>query len=75
MKKVMVPAKLNGRNLLKVLIANGFSWIGVQTMFVYIIGYIEQKLDPASSDETGQIISISFLILNAVGAILSCFCT
>ncbi len=58
---------------LKVLFANGFSWIGVQTMFVYIIGYIEQKLDPASSDETGQIISISFLILNAVGAILPAF--
>ena len=39
-------------------------------MFVYMIGYVEQKLNPASTDETGQILSISFLILNAVGAIL-----
>jgi maltose/moltooligosaccharide transporter len=57
----------------KVLLAHAFSWIGVQTMFIYIICYIEQKLKPASSDETGQIIDDSFLILNAVGAILPAF--
>jgi len=57
----------------KVLAANSFSWIGVQTMFVYMIGYIEQKLNPSSPDETGQILSISFLILSAVGAILPAF--
>ena len=39
-------------------------------MFVYMIGYVEQKLNPSSPDETGQILSISFLILNAVGALL-----
>jgi maltose/moltooligosaccharide transporter len=58
---------------IKLLIAHSFSWIGVQTMFVYMIGYVEQKLNPASSDETGQILSISFLILNAVGALLPAF--
>ncbi len=66
-------SKTDWPEFFKVFFANGFSWIGVQTMFVYIIGYIEQKLDPGSSDETGQIISISFLILNAVGAILPAF--
>lgn len=58
---------------IKLLIAHSFSWIGVQTMFVYMIGYVEQKLNPASTDETGQILSISFLILNAVGALLPAF--
>ncbi len=58
---------------LKLLFAHSFSWIGVQTMFVYMIGYVEQKLNPASNDETGQILSISFLILNAVGALLPAF--
>lgn len=58
---------------IKLLIAHSFSWISVQTMFVYMIGYVEQKLNPASSDETGQILSISFLILNAVGALLPAF--
>ncbi len=57
----------------KLLFAHSFSWIGVQTMFVYMIGYVEQKLNPASNDETGQILSISFLILNAVGAVLPAF--
>ncbi|MBX3008253.1 MAG: MFS transporter [Melioribacteraceae bacterium] len=58
---------------IKLLIAHSFSWIGVQTMFVYMIGYVEQKLNPASPDETGQILSISFLILNAIGALLPAF--
>ncbi len=62
--------KTNVTEFVKVLLSNSFSWIGVQTMFVYIIGFIQQKLNPATNDETGQIISISFLILNAVGALV-----
>lgn len=58
---------------LMLLFAHSFSWIGVQTMFVYMIGYVEQKLNPVSQDETGQILAISFLILNAVGALLPAF--
>ncbi len=56
--------------LLRIYFAHGFSWIGVQTMFVYIIAYIQQKMNPATETETGQIITISFLVLNAVGFIL-----
>ena len=59
--------------LFKLYFAHGFSWIGVQTMFVYIIAYIQQKLNPADQTETGQIIAISFLVLNAVGFILPAF--
>lgn len=62
--------KTDWNQFLKVLFAHSFSWIGVQTMFVYIIGYITQYLNPADDNETGKIISISFLILNAVGALL-----
>lgn len=65
--------------LIKIYLANAFSWIGVQTMFVFMFAYASQMLfntnDSASLDETqnhklGQIIGYSFLILNAVGAIL-----
>lgn len=63
-------SKTDWNQFLKLLFAHSFSWIGIQTMFVYMIGYVEQKLNPASIDQTGQIISISFLILNAVGALL-----
>lgn len=69
----IVESKTDWNQYLKLLIAHSFSWIGVQTMFVYMIGYIEQKLNPSSQDETGQILSISFLILSAVGAILPAF--
>lgn len=65
-----IESKTDWNQFLKLLLANSFSWIGVQTMFVYMIGYVEQKLNPSTSDETGQILSISFLILSAVGALL-----
>jgi MFS family permease len=55
--------------------AHAFSWIGVQTMFVYIIAFIQQKmLLPESAGESarisGQVISISFAVLNTVGFLL-----
>jgi len=60
-------------HFLKLLFAHSFSWIGVQTMFVYMIGYVDQKLNPVSDEQTGMILSISFLVLNAVGALLPVF--
>jgi len=74
----------NYPEFLKICLANSFSWIGVQTMFVFIIAFISQNIniipDTASpemiellNNKTGQIIAISFLVLNAVGAILPKF--
>jgi maltose/moltooligosaccharide transporter len=65
--------KTDWNQFLKLLFAHSFSWIGVQTMFVYMIGFVEQRLDPASDNQTGMILSISFLVLNAVGALLPAF--
>ena len=65
--------------LWRLYLAHGFSWIGVQTMFVYIIAYIQQYLLPASASPTevashsGQIIAISFAVLNTVGFLLPAF--
>jgi Na+/melibiose symporter-like transporter len=62
--------------LLKIYLAHGFSWVGVQTMFVYIIAFIQQKLIlPTASGaeiavQSGQIIAISFAVLNTVGFLL-----
>jgi len=74
----------NLHEFLKVCFANSFSWLGVQTMFVFAIAFISQKINPTPdgssqemvdliNDKTGQIISISFLVLNAVGAVLPKF--
>lgn len=71
--------KAEVNELIKIYLANAFSWIGVQTMFVFMFAYASQMLfntnDSSSFDDeqkksVGKIINYSFLILNAVGAIL-----
>jgi maltose/moltooligosaccharide transporter len=57
----------------KVLAAHSFSWIGVQTMFIYLYAYVKDQNPMLTDDEMGRIVSISFLILNAVAAILPAF--
>jgi MFS family permease len=59
--------------LFKLYFAHGFSWLGIQTMFIYIIAFIEQKIHPENSLQTGQMIGWSFFILNAVGSIWPAF--
>ncbi len=54
----------------KVLAAHSFSWIGVQTMFVFIIAFLQDKMPNVEANELGKIISMSFLILSAVAAVL-----
>jgi MFS family permease len=55
--------------------AHAFSWVGVQTMFVYVIAFLQQKMQlsatPAvAAEESGRLIAISFAILNTVGFLL-----
>jgi Na+/melibiose symporter-like transporter len=57
----------------KVLAAHSFSWIGVQTMFIYTLAFVQQKMPGLSDVDSGRVISISFLVLNAVAAILPAF--
>ena len=65
--------------LFRIYFAHGFSWIGIQTMFVYIIAFIQQKYFAGIVDQdiinahSGQIIAIAFAILNTVGFILPAF--
>jgi maltose/moltooligosaccharide transporter len=61
--------------LFRLYAAHAFSWIGVQTMFVYIIAFIQQKMDfsaaPADAARlAGVVISVSFAVLNTVGFLL-----
>ncbi len=65
--------------LFRIYIAHGFSWIGIQTMFVYIIAFIQQKCfsgivsQEIFNRQSGQIIAIAFAILNTIGFILPAF--
>ena len=77
--KESTPARTKWGQLMRLYVAHGFSWIGVQTMFVYIIAFIQQKLLPTTLDkadvssQSGQIIAISFAVLNTVGFLLPAF--
>lgn len=56
--------------LYRIYLAHGFCWLGVQTMFVYMIFFVRSMIPGASDAEAGQVVSISFLVLNTVGFIL-----
>lgn len=64
---------------LKICLAHAFTWIGVQTMFIYTFAYIKENImgfatvetiSDAQNDEIGFITGISFSILNTVGFLL-----
>lgn len=59
--------------LFRLYFAHAFSWLGIQTMFIYIIAFLEQKIHPEDDAQTGQMIGWSFFILNAVGSIWPAF--
>lgn len=54
----------------KVLAAHSFTWLGVQSMFVYMIAFVQQNLPELSDLETGQVIGKSFLVLSIIAAFL-----
>ena len=56
--------------------AHAFTWVGVQSMFVYIIAFIQQHIVAAgataqqASNQAGHVIAISFAVMNVVGFLL-----
>lgn len=71
--------KTNLPEFLKICVAHAFTWIGVQTMFIYTFSFIKEnimgfgtteQLSEAQNDEIGFITGISFAILNTVGFLL-----
>lgn len=56
--------------------AHAFTWFGVQSMFVYIISFIQQHVVAAgataeqAASQSGQVIAISFAVMNVVGFVL-----
>jgi maltose/moltooligosaccharide transporter len=69
--------KTNLPRLLHIYLAHAFTWLGVQTMFVFMFAYLQHalfpgvaELDDAQKESLGQVIAISFLIMNIVGFVL-----
>lgn len=73
------PSTTNMPQFIKICIAHAFTWLGVQTMFVYTFAYIKESimgfgttetLAEAQNNEIGFVTGISFAILNTVGFLL-----
>ncbi|WP_288368673.1 MFS transporter [uncultured Roseivirga sp.] len=71
--------KTNSLAFLKICIAHAFTWVGVQTMFIYTFSYIKEnimgfatldQLTNAQNNEIGFITGVSFAVLNTVGFLL-----
>lgn len=54
----------------KVLAAHAFSWIGVQTMFVYMVGFLQARFPDLGALRTGSVLSYSFLVLSVVSTLM-----
>jgi len=57
----------------KILAAHSFTWIGVQTMFIYMFAFLQYRLPDLDNDGVGRVIDIAFLTLNGVAALLPAF--
>ena len=64
----LLGSNKNSNEFQKVLLAHSFTWIGVQTMFVYAFFYLQNVLN--LGDSAGSVNSIAFFILSLVSAIL-----
>lgn len=64
------PARKNDfKQLLSIYAAHAFTWFGVQTMFVFLYAFVNQKM-ATTPDDLGQIIGIAFAVMNTVGFLL-----
>ncbi len=54
----------------KVLAAHSFTWVGIQTMFIYMFAFVQYRMPGLDDLDMGRVVSISFLILSAVGALV-----
>ena len=58
----------NSNEYQKILLAHSFTWIGIQTMFIYALFYLTNVLN--LGEGAGKVNSIAFFILSLVSAIL-----
>src|SRR5574344_1663612 len=65
----LLGSNKNSNEFQKVLFAHSFTWIGVQTMFVYAFFYLRESMG-LDEKMAGSVNSIAFFILSLVSAIL-----
>lgn len=54
----------------KVLAAHSFTWVGIQSMFIYMTPFIKFNQPDIEDNALGSAVAYSFMILNGVAAVL-----
>ncbi|MFU8812951.1 MAG: MFS transporter [Balneolaceae bacterium] len=54
----------------KVLAAHSFSWIGVQSMFIYFFAFVNDRMPGLTDVQVGDTVNWSFFSLNLIAAII-----
>jgi maltose/moltooligosaccharide transporter len=54
----------------KVLAAHSFTWVGVQSMFIYFFAFVSFKMPDLVAETVGEVVNWSFFALNVVAAII-----
>lgn len=62
--------KTNVRQLLGIYAAHAFTWLGVQSMFVFLFAYVKQAMAITDDQQLGMVPGVSFAIMNTVGFLL-----
>lgn len=62
---------IHGRqSLWPLYLAHAFTWLGVQTMFVFMFAFLKERIGGLNDNALGQVIAIAFAVLNTVGFLL-----
>jgi len=70
-KEHLLPSAEAGKaGFRKVLAAHSFSWIGVQSMFIYMFSFVDFRIPDLTNDAIGTVVNWSFFSLNLVAAII-----
>jgi maltose/moltooligosaccharide transporter len=54
----------------KVLAAHSFSWIGVQSMFIYFFAFVDFRMPGLTGEGVGAVVNWSFFSLNLIAALI-----
>lgn len=54
----------------KVLAAHSFTWVGIQSMFIYMTPFVRFNQPDIEDNALGSVVGYSFMILNAIAAVL-----
>lgn len=54
----------------KVLAAHSFTWVGIQSMFIYMTPFVRFNQPEIDDNALGSVVGYSFMIFNAIAAIL-----